>query len=848
MSFKTTYVLFGTLFTILVAFALTQIFGLRKPGEADDYAFPSLHGGTRSKFVAKDITTVVIERNKPEPEKFVFVRQAQGWRMTEPYSFVAKEEEIERLLGDVANAKKQRADLSSSLAEYELEHPHYVVTLKNKKEDERDLVLKIGAQSPGGESTAVVYVVSSELPRTPMAIKKSDLKPVFLSPHEWASLDLLHCSSLNTSRLALSAPERQPVEFTKAEKEGRWSFVHPSYGDAEVDGDPTATGDPKPVTGMKELFDALAAIRLADKDHVATLQATDKELAEFGVEDRKAATLRAEIKRTSENLVGGAGSDPVDLTLLVGKKIEKKDDAEELYYVRLESDRLVGKAPAKYVASVLRVLDDPSILRNRDLVNVDASKVDAIDVQNAKGVFKLRKFSVPEAWKLFEGGKVEEGDGVVIRSLLDTLGAKRQIKRFLDDSKPDAEYGFDKPSAVLSLWTAGILKEDPDAKKEDKKDDAKKEETENGKKDDAKKEEPKAEQPVKEPKLKDEKPTVKLTFGKIHEGQVYVRREVGKETTWVAVPESVLTAVNQGPLAFMDRGLPSFVVGDVKKLVLTRGSETLEASREKSGETTEWKLKKPLEAKADQQGVEKVLETLASLKADKLVAAKADDLEVYGLKKPRCRAVVTLDKGDGKSEDRIYDFGKEGEGGFYGKQGQRDLIFVVGPLVVEALERTELQDTTVFAFSMDKVKEVKLVGWKEVYKSTFTLAAVRKGSKQWEPTLPPDFALDAEQLDSFVEGLSNLKADRYVVRKTGQKPEHKLDAKDRQLQVELTIEGEVKPMTLTIGAFDQKQNGYYATSSTLPGDVFVLAQTGPREKLLSKGAAYFSPGKPEEPK
>ena len=117
--------------------------------------------------------------------------------------------------------------------------------------------------------------------------------------------------------------------------------------------------------------------------------------------------------------------------------------------------------------------------------------------------------------------------------------AKRVVKDFPATAKTDAELGFDKPTAVISLWTDGVKKEDKpadEAKKEEPKDAAKKDEPKKDevKKDGDKKEPEKdAKKPEsQQPALKDPKPTIKLTFGKRDKDLVYVKREAG--SAWPA--------------------------------------------------------------------------------------------------------------------------------------------------------------------------------------------------------------------------------------------------------------------------------------------------------------------------
>src|SRR5207248_11047657 len=125
---------------------------------------------------------------------------------------------------------------------------------------------------------------------------------------------------------------------------------------------------------------------------------------------------------------------------------------------------------------------------------------------------------------------------------------------------------------------------------------------------------------------------------------------------------------------------------------------------------------------ADPQAVENILNTLNRLQAQKLVAEKAEPAQLereYGLKPPAVKAVVTL-KQDGKEKSYEYDFGTEAEGGVYGKQSQSDLVFVANKEILTTLQG-QLQDPTVFRFDPNKVRSVKLTGWKDVLGTPLTL-------------------------------------------------------------------------------------------------------------------------------
>jgi hypothetical protein len=819
MNFRTTYLLFGVLVGLLGLFLLTQL--KTRPEAAVGYVLPSLH---EPDVKTKDIDAVEIDRRSPKEEKLVFIRGENGWKLDKP-AVRADGTTVDQLIDQVFRAGKEEkaVDLTSNLKQYGLETPSAVITLR--KGADKTWTLTLGDESPGSKENALVYVTSSDSPKEVMAVRRTSLDYAFKNLNDFRARDLLSEGVLNfpeaVTHVKLQADKAEPVVLDKTAK-GQWRFEKPAYGQADEGGDfvPAPGREENRQTGVRGLLTDLAGLRVeADADFVAD-DVTD--LAKYGLEDGKPVWLRVEIKRKASGVTADADAKDktVEAVLLVGNKT---DDKGAKRYARLESERSVVAVPEAKLQTVIESATKPETLRNRDLVHLDAIKTDAINVQNGDGLIELRRAGISETWKLYQGNKlVSDADFSAVQDLMKDLNTKRQVKEFPDPAK-SAEYGFDKPTAVVSVWVEGVAKDEKkDDKKEEKKD-------------------------AQAPKLKSDKPTVKLTFGKKGNGLVYVRREADGETTVLAVADTLLTRVGQGQLAYRDRTLPSFSESaDVAKLTLTRGNDTFVLQKEKKDDKSPsvWRFQEPksLAGKAaDAKAVDRILGELRRLRPEKLVADKPADLDRFGLKQPQAKAVVTVKKDDKKTEDHVYLFGKDTEGGLYAKLGSQDLVFIAPPRDMDAVLKGEIQDPTVFHFDANKVKGVTLAGWKNLGIGTITLELERAAGQGWTVKRPPDFSLDQSQADAFVKSLSDLAAVRFVSRNAEPKPAYQLDAKERAMLIEVTLDGEKAPLTLTVGAQDTKEKGYYAASSTLPRDVFLLPQAR-FEAMLTQGPKYFSKG------
>jgi hypothetical protein len=833
MNFRTTYILFGLLFVFLGIMLLTQLLGTHT-SEQPEFALPSLHDALKPA-KSDDFDAVEIQRFHPKAETLRFYKDSKGgWRCKDPdVRLVAGL--ARQVIDQVMNAKRdEQADLTSDLKKFGLDSPSVKITL-TKSEGGKEYWLNLGETSSSGPG-AMIYATSSDSPKTPMAIPKSQVERVFKSLTEFRAKDLLAENTFDIADVKIQAPSKAAVELEKS-TDGKWRFKQPAYGEAETEAEnptapvpPTAAGR---IATVNDLLNAVTGLHVDKDTDFDTNNAREEELAKKGLVTGKPETLRVEIKKQASQGLGSEPKEPSTDALLIGKKADDKGD---LLYARLESDSNIVKIPATKVNGLLKLAEDPSPLRNRDLVLGDTAHLDAIDVQPAgRDLLVFRKNANPPQWKMYEGGKPEDVDMVAIQDLIHTLTNKRVVKDFPDAKKTDAELGFDKPTAVVSMWIDGLKKDDKPA------DEAKKDEPKEGdKKDDTKKAD--AKKADKMPELKDPKPTVKLIFGKRDKDLVFVKREEGSTVSKLAVSASILDKVSEGKLAYFDRRLPvKPFTSDAVKVVLTRDGAAYEMARTRSDkEMTPWKLSAPKDLAGrtvENAKIQRILASFGHLVATKLVADKltANDLERFGLKTPATKLAITTEQ-DKKTEEVTYLLGKETDdkSGVYAKIADRDLVFVLPTSTADSL-KGDLQDPVVLQFDPTKVKGMKITGWQDVVGSTFTLQLERKSATDWTAKAPADYKIDPAQAETFLNSLNGLRAIRFLAAKSGPKPDQKFDLKDGGLDIALTIDGEAQPVTLQVGG--KTADGWFTMCSRVPGDVFTTPLD--RFEKIKTRPAYF---------
>jgi hypothetical protein len=839
MNFKTTWILFGVLLLLLGGTALLLLTG-PKPGE---------EGKLLAGIDPKDVTRVVVERRQPTETRLVFVRvDKDHWKLEEPYAANLDGRTVESMVGDVVNAKTttKGADLSGSPGSFDLDRPPLSVMLTA---GDTTITVNFGKVSLGSSESSFVYANTSR-DRNPVAIKRSSLAAAFRDVPDaknagdlfkpvnaFRQPDLLLANhafdAINVVTTVRLKGDKAEIVLNKTTG-GTWQFEKPAgFGDADVEGDPGTAATGAPPNGIKPLLNDLAQVRASSTDDFIE-DVTD--FKQYGLDPPAGPRLEVVVAGKGENAA------PTTEVVTVGKKEDKGDKV----YVRPGNEHAVAKVSEKSIEPLRKLIDDPGALRSRALLPAGTVGLDALDIRvGSDPAIELRK--LPDGWKLYgAAGAPKPANNQAVQDLISQLGNRRLIREFPDPKLSDADKGFDKPSAVVTLWVNGIVEEPKPEEKKDAKQGGEAQQAPPAKKDtvsdssqkhsqppeskDAKKEEKK--EPAK-PKLKE--PTAKLTFGKRDKDLLYVRREINGAKADFAVPESLLPVITRGRLDYLDQILPSFTPDQATKLTFTRGGVTWVVEKEtKDKAAPTWVIRQPANLAgrpAEASQVSALLGDLAGLRPSRLWAEKATDreLERFGLKAPAVTAVVALT--DEKKKEMTYQFGAETDdkSQVYARQGGADLVFSVPKSTVETIRQADVIDYTVFKLDLSKVTGLRLTGWANlnVERKPQTLDLERKGANNWSVKAPAAFKLSSSQAESFLTALATVRAEKFVVHKTGPKPEYKLQPADGALAVEIAELGVLDGTTLTIGGEAEGGKSYYAQSNKSPGDVFLV----PKERF-----------------
>ena len=310
VNFRTTYILFGGSALLLGVLAIYVFFADPKKSSADGFLFESFK---TLNVQPSDVSGLEIERGD---EKIIFSRQADGrWRMTQPIEARADSDQVETIVRELLTVRNddKTADVTPNLGTHGLDSPAAKVTLQK---GDRSAWLALGKTTIGGDQ-AVIYVVSSDDPKSPHAVRKSRLKHLLKEkpPQDAGTAGLLvDVNDLRTRKLlgegirletapndieSVTLTEKMPkgervVVISRKNPTKVWRFDEPSgYGDVETDLPPEKR-NPKTIYNLSSLLNNILSIEV---DTLKDFVSGTPDLSTLGLDPSSNGVLRIDIER-----------------------------------------------------------------------------------------------------------------------------------------------------------------------------------------------------------------------------------------------------------------------------------------------------------------------------------------------------------------------------------------------------------------------------------------------------------------------------------------------------------------------------------------------------------------------
>jgi hypothetical protein len=264
-------------------------------------------------------------------------------------------------------------------------------------------------------------------------------------------------------------------------------------------------------------------------------------------------------------------------------------------------------------------------------------------------------------------------------------------------------------------------------------------------------------------------------------------------------------------LFFRDHNVVRFA--DADRAVLERGPRKAVFAKIEGT----WKLTDPIQAEAEQSDLEELINSLARLRAEELVADKPADLKPYGLDKPQ--AHWRLYSGEKEVLDLLVGARTEkkagGETGCYAKLAGGDLVFSLN-LHLTAKVLGEYRTRNVWA-SLDSAQVDRIsFGYSQ---NPFVL---EKTDNTWHVQGKPTVQIKSEAVTETLDALARLKVERFVVDKNADWKLYGLEPPQLVLEIQTPSEKKV----LQVGRTEGQTKRYYArVPEPNRSDVFIIGET-----------------------
>jgi Domain of unknown function (DUF4340) len=224
------------------------------------------------------------------------------------------------------------------------------------------------------------------------------------------------------------------------------------------------------------------------------------------------------------------------------------------------------------------------------------------------------------------------------------------------------------------------------------------------------------------------------------------------------IPAFQESSFNKGTFDLRDKTLWKFERDKVDSLDIATGGKSLAMTRA----TGDWKITKPVEARADFGAVEGLIGRLQTAQMKSMVSEQAApaDLKKYGFDKPD--ATVNLTTGSARAS--LVVGGKADDNTVYVRDESRPAVMTMDKSLVDELKKNadEFRKKELFEFRSFNANRV------EITRSGQTVAFEKsKGQGEnapdvWKRVSPTTGDVDKEKIDSMLSRLSNMRAASFV--------------------------------------------------------------------------------------
>ncbi|HTW64971.1 MAG TPA: DUF4340 domain-containing protein [Bryobacteraceae bacterium] len=250
---------------------------------------------------------------------------------------------------------------------------------------------------------------------------------------------------------------------------------------------------------------------------------------------------------------------------------------------------------------------------------------------------------------------------------------------------------------------------------------------------------------------------------------------------------------------------------DISKIALKK-KDAPETVLEKTA--GKWQITAPKPYPADQDAVNQLVSSAATVTSDRLVEAKASNLSAYGLGSPGLEVDIT---GKGGKVTKL-EFGDDTptSSGTYAMKAGDPRLFTVATYVKSGLDKSvnDLRDKRLLTFDQDKLSRVELIAKKQDIE-------FGRDKDQWQIVKPRPLRADGLQVDEMLRKIKDAKMDLTLSADDAKKSAADFASGTPVATVKLTDPSGMQEIEIR-----KVKDDYYAKSNVTPGVYKVTAELG----------------------
>lgn len=129
-------------------------------------------------------------------------------------------------------------------------------------------------------------------------------------------------------------------------------------------------------------------------------------------------------------------------------------------------------------------------------------------------------------------------------------------------------------------------------------------------------------------------PSAQLQVGRHDPLRKTIFAQIPGDQVVLALVDTFAEVLPKNSFAFRNRAILSENPGLIQKLMITRAGRTVELEPNRTGAPNEWRMRRPVDARADASTVTRAIAVLTGLRAEELVTDAVGDLRPFGLDQP----------------------------------------------------------------------------------------------------------------------------------------------------------------------------------------------------------------------